>query len=668
MRALSIALLLSTTASAAPLRFTVVTSSGPIATLTVTQNGNQLDDVWRADDNGRGSKLDEHIQLGPGGLPVSWDVAGKGWYGAPVKEHFAVEGGKARWTSLDGSGEADAKDALYLANDSTPYATQIYLQVLLAAKDHRHAVVPGGTLRAERLHDVTIGSGKTKEVVTAWTLWGFGVGPSFVLVRKDRLVASLSPGWVFVEDAHKGEFDALSKLAADLSGEVLRALTAKVTHRVDGPLWLTGVRVFDSATGKVGAPTNVGVFRDSIVYVGPNAPPPDATLVDGAGGTLLPGLFDSHDHYGDWAGPLHLACGVTFGRDPGNDNDSILRLEQRVHSGEFLGPRLKKSGFLEGKSPFSAHTGFIVDSVEEAKTKVRWYADHGFWGIKIYNSMNPDLVKPIAEEAHRLGLHVSGHVPAFMSSERAVRDGYDEINHINQLMLSFIIDPLKDDTRTPFRFTALGERMAKLDLKSEPVQRMVKLMQQKKTTLDPTLATFSELLLTRPGTASPCDANWLDHMPQSVQRGRRTASLDVKTEQYPTYDASWKRLEETLLMLHRAGIPLVPGTDDMPGFMLHSELEAWVKAGIPAGDALRAATLGGARFLGLDAQLGSVTPGKLADLYLVDGDPTVDIRAIRKGRLVLAGGAAYYPDELDAAIDIQPFAPRAPLKPPAPSK
>ena len=90
---------------------------------------------------------------------------------------------------------------------------------------------------------------------------------------------------------------------------------------------------------------------------------------------------------------------------------------------------------------------------------MRWYAAHGFWGVKIYNSMNPDFVKPIADEAHRLGLHVSGHVPAFMSSERAIRDGYDEIHHINQLVLSFIIDPLKDDTRTPFRFTAIGERL-----------------------------------------------------------------------------------------------------------------------------------------------------------------------------------------------------------------
>src|SRR5262249_31089509 len=207
----------------------------------------------------------------------------------------------------------------------------------------------------------------------------------------------------------------------------------------------------------------------SIVQVGAEPAPADASIVDGGGATLLPGLIDSHSHLGDWDGPLNIAAGVTFGRDPGNDNERLLALQKRIGSGEGMGPRMKNSGFLEGKSPYSAHTGFVVDTIDDAKAKVRWYAAHGFWGIKVYNSMNPDFVKPIAEEAHRLGLHVSGHVPAFMSAERAVRDGYDEINHINQFVLSFLIDPLKDDTRTTFRFTAVGERLLKLDLPPQPL-------------------------------------------------------------------------------------------------------------------------------------------------------------------------------------------------------
>jgi hypothetical protein len=176
-------------------------------------------------------------------------------------------------------------------------------------------------------------------------------------------------------------------------------------------------------------------------------------------------------------------------------------------------------------------------------------------------------------------LHVSGHVPAFMSSERAVRDGYDEINHLNQLMLSFIIDPLKEDTRTPFRFTALGERMGRLDLGCAPVKRMVDLMKERRTTLDPTMATFAALLLSRPGQASFADAGWIDHAPAALRRGRRAAALDVKPEQYAAYDASWRKLEETLALLHAAGVPLVPGTDESPAPVLHPDSSAGAKAG-----------------------------------------------------------------------------------------
>ena len=118
-------------------------------------------------------------------------------------------------------------------------------------------------------------------------------------------------------------------------------------------------------------------------------------------------------------------------------------------------------------------------------------------------------------------------------------------------------------------------------------------------------------------------------------------------------------------MLYNSGIPLVPGTDDMAGMVLHSELEAWVTAGLPSSAVLSMATLGGARFLGLDGLQGTVEVGKTADLYLVDGDPTQDIGAIRKGRLVVKGGNVYYPDEIHDALGVKPFAPHAALRPPA---
>ena len=125
---------------------------------------------------------------------------------------------------------------------------------------------------------------------------------------------------------------------------------------------------------------------------------------------------------------------------------------------------------------------------------------------------------------------------------------------------------------------------------------MVKLMKEKGTTLDPTLAIFQAMLLSRPGQIAPNDLRWLDHVPMSMQRARRQAVLDIKPEQYAKYEASYRKLLQVMDLLHKEGIPLVPGTDDEAGFMLHSELEAWVDAGIPASDVLRAATIRAAHF------------------------------------------------------------------------
>ncbi len=601
-------------------------------------------------------------------MPQTWVVEGNSTYGSPVKETFSVTGDRAQWTTLDGAGEAVGKDPLYVPNHGSAWVDDILLKALLAAKDHQRAILPSGTLRMETIHELTIGAGATRERVTAYAIWGLGFEPELILARGSHLVATFGSPMLIVEDRHKSEFSALTKLGSELTLALIKKVSDRVTHPVAGPLWITNVHIFDPASGKLGGVQNVGVFRGVIVHVGSDGPPADATIVDGGGATLLPGLLDSHAHTLDWSVVMDIACGVTLVRDPGNDNDELLALERQIDRGEVMGPRIVASGFLEGNSPYSARIGFVIDSLEEGLAKVRWYANHGYWGLKIYNSMKPDYVKPLAAEAHRLGLHVSGHVPAFMSSQRAIEDGYDEINHINQLMLSFLIDPTKDDTRTTFRFTALGERLAGLDLNAAPVQNMIRLMKQHHTTLDPTMTVHAQSLLARPGQINPVDVSWIDHAPDIVQRGRRTTKLNIKPENYPVYDASYKKLEAMLVMLWHAGVPLVPGTDSIAGIMLHSELEEWVRAGIPAPAVLTAATLGGARFLGLDHTLGTVERGKLAYLYLVDGDPTQDIRAIRRGRLVVKGESVYYPDEIDEALSIKPFATHVALVPPAPAK
>src|SRR5438132_1452295 len=428
-------------AAASTRKYVVLANGERIGTLHAVTSGNSVDIDWRIDDNGRGPKMKERIRLGPTGVPAGWEVEGVGWIGAPVKESFSFESGTAHWKTLDDEGEAgDEKAPLYLPNNGSPWSLALDVRAAIASPDHRRKVLPAGEIRAEKIRQVRIGEGENASTFTAWALWGLDVLPNYVLTgRNIAFEGYLSPGFVVIDERFASQYDALSRLAPEMSAGSLRKFTANVSHRYPGPVYLTHVRVFDPATGAIGEPTTVTVFSDEIVSVRPEAPPRGAIAIDGQGGTLLPGLHDVHAHSYDWGGPLHVAAGVTRTRDPGNDNDVLLTLTARIDSGEVLGPRIHRAGFLEGRSPFSSHGGFVVDRLDVALETVGWYADHGFSGIKIYNSINPDWVKPIAAEAHRLGLRVSGHVPAFMTSERAVRDGYDEITHVNQLMLSFVI-------------------------------------------------------------------------------------------------------------------------------------------------------------------------------------------------------------------------------------
>jgi imidazolonepropionase-like amidohydrolase len=107
-------------------------------------------------------------------------------------------------------------------------------------------------------------------------------------------------------------------------------------------------------------------------------------------------------------------------------------------------------------------------------------------------------------------------------------------------------------------------------------------------------------------------------------------------------------------VLHRAGVPLLAGTDDLAGFTLHRELELYVEAGIPAPEALRIATLGAAEVTGRAESLGTVEPGKLADLILVAGNPAEDISDVRKVEVTIKGGTLYRSAELYQALGIRP--------------
>jgi hypothetical protein len=242
-----------------------------------------------------------------------------------------------------------------------------------------------------------------------------------------------------------------------------------------------------------------------------------------------------------------------------------------------------------------------------------------------------------------------------MRAQQAVEQGYDEIQHINQVLLNFYVDD-KTDTRTLARFYLPARKTADLDFDSKPVQDYIRMLADRHIVIDPTLSTFN-FIRHRPGVVSQEFAAAADHMPPDVQRGLRVAEMDIPDDATAAvYEKSYAKMIDFVGRMYRAGVPLVAGTDDLPGFTLQRELELYVQAGLTPSQVLQVATWNGARYARVLDDRGSITQGKRADLVLFDGDPTKDISDIRKVALVLKDGDAYYPSEIDTALGIRPFA------------
>jgi imidazolonepropionase-like amidohydrolase len=643
--------------AAAPEKLSIIANGEVVGSVVGTTEGNRVEVDYRVDDNGRGPKHHEEIVLAPNKMPVEWTITGTSLMGGPVQEHYKWAAGHATWVSQADKGDvAVASPKLYIVNDDSPWAQGVYARAVLAAKSGGLDVLPGGHIALVKLRDVTIAG----QPLTVYRLDGVQLSPSYlVLDREQRLFATLGGGTgVAIRTGFEKEAPTLLKLGADLARERVRAISARVEHRFDMPVRIRNVHVFDPRSGTLGPLSTVVTMRDRIAAIlpGDGGPvPADEVLIEGDGGTVYPGLHDMHSHTTMESGLFYLAAGVTETRDMGNKNSFLLDLLPRVESGEVAGPHIVRNGFLEGRSPYSARTGIVVDSLPDALKAVRWYADHGYYELKIYNSFNPDWVKAAAAEAHRLGMGVTGHVPAFDSPDRVIEDGYDTIAHINQLMLGWLIGP-KEDTRTPLRLTAM-ERAADLDLDSPRVQKTVALMKAHRTALDTTSVILERLMLSRAGTVQAGDADYLDHVPIGYQRYRKRTFVPLKdAAEDARYRKAFQKLLDTMTMLHKAGIQMLPGTDDPTGFPLQRELELYTMAGMTPAEVLRADTLDAATYLGQEHERGTIERGKKAELVLVAGDPTKDIRVVKHARMVMRGGAVYFPSEIYQALSIKPFA------------
>src|ERR1700686_1974197 len=646
-------------AASAPqtLRYTI-SSNGKVAGSEVDTYlpDGRVESRFEFNDRGRGPKISVVYILDSNGLPLRVDETGNDYLKAPEDEHFEAQDGIAHWESTAEEGHASA-GGFYVSNNGAAAELAFLVAALEKTQGAPIHLFPAGDARLERLTDVTMEDHGQKMHVTEFAIMGLSFEPQTVWLDDEQHFFAIPGTWfAFLREGWEKTNDQLYAIDIKQRDERYARLAKDLAKHPAHPVAIEHVRLFDSERATVLEDQTVVVAGERFATVGPAGSvhvPADAERIDGRGKTILPGLFDMHVRAQALDGVLNIASGVTTVRDMGNDIDQLQHLQDHWRNGTAIGPRLWKSGIIDGRGPFQGPTGQYADTAAEATAAVNHYADLGYIQIKLYSLLKPDLVPGIVKLAHSRGLRVSGHIPNGMIASQFVDEGADEIQHINFIFLNFLASQVMH-TRTPERFTAVGANAAKLDLQSKPVNDFIELLLHHHTTVDVTLATFEGMFTGRPGQASPDLVPVLKRLPAQVQRSAYSGGLPVTAENDQLYKDSYRAMMAMTRRMYDAGIPILAGTDTTAGIMLHRELELEVQAGIPPAKSLQIATYNAARLLKQDKELGSIAEGKKADFLLVEGNPVEHISDIRRCRLVMKNGTLYDSGNLYAAVGIQP--------------
>ena len=436
-----------------------------------------------------------------------------------------------------------------------------------------------------------------------------------------------------------------------------------------GEIAITHVTVINPGTASIEANRTVVITGDRVTSVSDAAkvqPPKRARVIDGTGQYLIPGLWDMHVHsaFGDWFPggrdiilPLFVANGVTGVRDMGGDVPVLMEWRKEIASRKIIGPRMIISGpMLDGYLPdgkLRFPSSIAVTTPASAIAAVDSLKSQGVDFIKVQSVISHDAYLAAAAEAHKQGLPIVGHIPDKVRIKEAIEAGQTSIEHLMGIF---------EGCSTAEDKFIQGEGNMKLLLTTQDQQRcdsLIKLLAQHQTWQVPTLA------WQRGGT-------FLD------QRDLKHQPLD---KYVPAYwrDVTWRRFTDEMMpdllrdplalrqeyfarnlqivgAMHRAGVPFMAGTDTapgvyiMPGFSLHDELANFVEAGFTPMESLQTATSNPAKFLGMQASLGTIESGKIADLLLLTANPLEDIRNTRKISAVLAGGRLFDRAALDRML------------------
>ena len=368
-----------------------------------------------------------------------------------------------------------------------------------------------------------------------------------------------------------------------------------------------------------------------------------AKVIDATGKFLIPGLWDMHVHWynRDYLG-LFTANGITGIRQMFGNPD-LLRWRQDVEKGSLLGPRMiVASPIVDGPQPVWPNS-IAVRNEAEGRDAVRQVKKWGADFVKVYSLLPRDAYFGIADEAKKQGISYAGHVPFTVSAAEASDAGQKSIEHLTGIIIN-CSDREADLRNQVIRTGPAGrgrvEAEALQTYDEKKADALFARFVKNQTWQCPTLTVLRS-------TASLDDPNFTNdprvkYMPPQIrQRWENRVESRMGNSQFAR--KVFQKELDIVGAMNKAGVPIIAGTDTgnpfcFPGFSLHDELGLLVRAGLTPMEALRAATLSPARFLGMEGTLGTVEKGKIADLVLLEANPLDDIRNTQKINAVVING------------------------------
>jgi imidazolonepropionase-like amidohydrolase len=422
---------------------------------------------------------------------------------------------------------------------------------------------------------------------------------------------------------------------------------------------LTHARVIDGTGAAPRAGQTAVLANGRIAAIGDAAAvkiPEGAKLLDLTGRTLIPGLVGMHDHmyYPAPGGPpalypehattfprLYLAGGVTSIRTTGSvEPYSDLELKRAIDEGRMPGPRINVTGpYLEGPGAFTIQMHQLKDA-DDARRTVEFWIAQGATSFKAYMHITPDELRAAAEAAHAHGLKITGHLCSIGFREAAAL-GIDDLEHGLVVDTEFFPGKKAGECPDP---GAANKAILPLEVSSGPIFDTIRDLVSHHVAVTSTLPVFETFVPNR----APLDARILDAMLPDARiaylRRRAVISDNAAKSDWPALFK--KELEFEREFVKQGGL-LLAGLDPtgyggvIAGFGDQREVELLVEAGFTPVEAIHIATANGAQFLGQLDRIGTLEPGKLADLVVINGDPAANIKDIEKVELVFKDGIGY---------------------------